>query len=319
MRALIFGCGRMGRVRAVALGLARVQIAGVYDIEPNRAEELSAFVGRVPIIRNLSDLWPSADMALVCTTPDSHYKLALQALNARLALFIEKPVTLSHSEARHLVDASERSGIVAVVGHMNRLRPSVLALHEFLAKSPAIGVVAHWIGPAYKVPWWNDTTRSGGPFYEQGIHVVDLLTFLLGPASRVWACERLHFGGTAEVTAVVVSFQSSSLATFVYSYVSPDRSIELAFFSEQGVSKLSGWSFDLSGSAGNINGNNTSLDRNWIFERETEMFVNLVRSGSRDFSTPTIRSSLHTLRIMEAIREAIRTGVSVTIPAEAEL
>ena len=316
MKAIIFGCGRMGRVRADALRDLDVGVAGLYDPDAKRAAELAQAVGADRVLASATEPWPDADLVFVCTPPDSHGTLASRAAAMGMSIFIEKPLALSVEDALPLAEAARRAGVICAVGNMNRLRPSVLALRERFASAAPFAIAAHWVGSRYAVPWWGDITRSGGGFHEQGVHVVDLLAFLAGPVREVSAM-RSDESAETDPTAVAIAFllRSGCVATFTYSYLSPERSIELGFFSTVGAARLSGWSFDLQAAGDTIDGNGGELDRNWIFRRETAWFVNGVRDGELPPEMADIEAALATQRVMDAIREAYRTRRVIAVPA----
>jgi myo-inositol 2-dehydrogenase/D-chiro-inositol 1-dehydrogenase len=317
MEAIILGCGRMGRVRAAALRSLGVSIAGLYDPDEARASDLAAIVGAERVISEPSGAWPEADLAFVCTPPDNHCRLALRAVAAGMATFVEKPLALFFEEGRLLADAVERLDGICVVGHMNRIRPSVLSLQQQLAAVTPFAVDAHWMGSAYGVPWWSDLARSGGGFHEQGVHIVDLLIFLLGPIREVVALGA-PCGSTEDPEAVATTllFENGCLATVCYSYLSAERTIEVRFFSSTCIARLSGWSFDLLSPMGEVSGNGGEADRNWVFHQETRLFVEGVESRSLNLALATITSALKTQRVMDAIRRAYRTRTAVVIRAD---
>ncbi len=317
MKAIIFGCGRMGRIRAEALRTLSVEIAAVYDPDDERAGELARAVSAARVLTSAEEPWPDADLAFICTPPDSHVVLASRAAAAGMSLFIEKPLSLFVEDALPLAETVRRAGLICAVGHMNRIRPSILALRERLALAAPFAIAAHWIGSRYAVPWWGDVARSGGGFHEQGVHVVDLLVFLAGSVREVSAIspgDRADPDPTA--VAIAFRFDSGGVATLTYSYLSQERSIELGIFTAAGTARLSGWSFDLEVADGTVDGNGSDPDRNWIFRRETRWFVDGVQGGALPPEMADIEAALATQRVMDAVRKAYGTGRVIALPAD---
>jgi predicted dehydrogenase len=321
MKAIIFGCGRMGWIRAEALIDLGINISAVCDPDIERAAELARTVGAPRVLASEGESWPDADLAFVCTPPDSHGSIGSHAAARGLSLFVEKPLALSVENALPLAEAVRRAGVICAVGFMNRIRPSVLALHERLSSGAPFALTAHWMGSRYAVPWWGDFARSGGGFHEQGVHVVDLLTFLAGPVCEVSAAGYGEVAASdAPAVAIVFRFRSGGVASFAYSYLSPARLIEVVLLSSACLARLSGWSFDLHlPDETVVDGNGGDPDRNWIFRRETRWFIEGVRSGALPPGMADIESAVATQRVMDAIRESYATRRMVAVQGSDQL
>ncbi len=67
--------------------------------------------------------------AVVIATPAAtHYELAKKALLAKKHVYVEKPLALNLDEAKELVELSEKSKCILMVGHILRYHPAVIML-----------------------------------------------------------------------------------------------------------------------------------------------------------------------------------------------
>src|SRR6266478_3305511 len=113
-RALVVGCGSIGRRHARNLKSLGVQQLGFCDTSPKALE-----VCREELSGETFDDYGEAlqkfspDLALICTPPVYHVEEALAALGAGAHVFIEKP--LSH----------ESGGIQTLIAEASRCRRNV--------------------------------------------------------------------------------------------------------------------------------------------------------------------------------------------------
>jgi len=71
--------------------------------------------------------------AIVIATPvKSHYELAKLALEKDKDVFVEKPLTVSYSEAEDIVNLAEENNKILMVGHTFMFNPAVLKIKEII-------------------------------------------------------------------------------------------------------------------------------------------------------------------------------------------
>ena len=75
---------------------------------------------------------PHSDIVVVSTSPGTHADLAEEAIAAGRHVLVEKPFTLTAAEARRLVDAAGRAGVVGLVGHEFRFVPQRVTFRQAL-------------------------------------------------------------------------------------------------------------------------------------------------------------------------------------------
>ena len=137
---------------------------------------------------------PDVDLVIVSSTPDSHARFAIAALEAGKHVLCEKPTAVSATEAQRMLDASERRPRqIAWVDHEIRYEPNRRKARD-LIRAGAIGEVRHLelvLRPylrgdgrvqttAAPWTWWLDASRGGGILGAVGSHLVDLCRFWTG-------------------------------------------------------------------------------------------------------------------------------------------
>ncbi|MFM8893859.1 MAG: Gfo/Idh/MocA family protein [Actinomycetales bacterium] len=131
VRAVLVGAGLVGQVahlRTLTAPESPIRLAGVVDASASRAATIGQ-AHRVPYSTTLGDLPLAGTDAVVIAAPDpAHRDLALQALQARLHVFIEKPLALTVDQGLQMLAAAEQSDRVCQVGYMKRFDPATSAL-----------------------------------------------------------------------------------------------------------------------------------------------------------------------------------------------
>ncbi|WP_305783867.1 Gfo/Idh/MocA family protein [Symbioplanes lichenis] len=190
IRAAVVGCGDVSVVhlRAIA-NLPDVALAGVADPDPART---AAFDG--PVFRDVDTLLRAVhpDVVHVCTPHDQHVPVALAALEAGVAVLLEKPVAHTVAEADKLIAAARASRIPVGVCLQNRYNATSRAAKKLLGELGAVKgasatVLWHRDQAYYRArPWRGQKARSGGGvLINQAIHTLDLLEWLLGDVERI--------------------------------------------------------------------------------------------------------------------------------------
>jgi len=196
------------RIGFIGSGFARrVQLPGLAFVPGARAtaiasghranaEAVAREFGLPQVFDDGVELARSADVDLVVvsSTPDSHARYAIAALEAGKHVLCEKPMALDAYDAAQMVAAAEtRPGRVAWVDHELRYEPNRRRARELIAGG-AIGPVRHIelsLKPylrgdgrpqASDAPWtwWFDGGRGGGILGAVGSHLIDLCRFWTG-------------------------------------------------------------------------------------------------------------------------------------------
>jgi predicted dehydrogenase len=175
-------------------------------------ERRSAAVSRYPaaqVVPTPEDLLARADdldLVVIATPPQSHVPLADAALDAGLAVVIDKPFVTTAAEGRGLIEKAERMGLPLTVFQNRRWDADFLTLRKLLDAGALDGVHRFesrfelW-KPAQPDSWKGESTvaQGGGILYDLGAHLIDQALLLFGPAENVRAeLDTRRAGGAAE-------------------------------------------------------------------------------------------------------------------------
>lgn len=218
-RVAVVGCGYWGKnlVRNFhALGVLDV----VCESDPQNAELAHRLAPGVPVVADLEGVLADPDRAIVLATPaESHYRLALRALEAGRDVFVEKPLALTVRDGRHLCELAERSGRILMVGHILEYHPACLALAN-LMNSGALGQLFYLYSHRLSL---GKVRQEENILWSFAPHDIALMLRLTGEEpSRVEAAGGSYLQPTvADVTVTTLEFPSGVRGHIHVSWLHP--------------------------------------------------------------------------------------------------
>lgn len=246
LSVVLIGCGRVAEKHLKAISkLKGLELKAVVDVNPDSAKRLLGSVKGFANVKTFTDYKAAIDEinpSIVSVTVPSglHFQIAKYAMEHGSNLLLEKPMTMSVSEAREIFELSKKTGLKIAMGHIYRYLPIVGLVRQDIAEGK-YGKVTH--GSIY-VRWghgedyyssaaWRGTWKSdGGALMNQTIHAIDLLVWLMGSepeeatamiAQRVRNIEaedlgmavlRLENGALAQIEGTTATLPSKHTAEF---------------------------------------------------------------------------------------------------------
>jgi len=131
-KIVVVGCGYWGSNHARTFSELGALYA-VSDRHPDRAEALAAMHGVKAMAFEDVLRDPAVDGVVLALPPQYHADQAIAALEAGKHVLVEKPIALSVADARRVVEAAQKTGLVAMTGHVLRFHPAFEALEAMVA------------------------------------------------------------------------------------------------------------------------------------------------------------------------------------------
>lgn len=161
-------------------------VSGAYDIDAERLKKVSAEYS-VPAFETVEGLLEKCDAAYIATTNNSHVPLAIKAIEAGVAVLLEKPLADTLDAALKLQKAVEKANPPLLAGYMYKYNRHN-ALVKSLVREGRIGKVTAFSGSFgwyYPEPgaWRMKRAFSGaGALGDVGIYIVSTAIGLMGEA-----------------------------------------------------------------------------------------------------------------------------------------
>jgi len=166
--------------------------AGNLDTGALTKEDVSAVRTYTSFEKCIAEENPDACILAVHT--DLHYSMALQALEAGIHVFVEKPLVLDLSEGEKLIGLASERNLLLMVGHVLRFMPPYMKLKHWI-ESGEFGKL-NWLSmtrftglPAWGQ--WKEKQKefgsSGGALFDLAIHDIDYAQWVLGKPDSIEA------------------------------------------------------------------------------------------------------------------------------------
>ncbi len=286
------------------------------------------------------------DAVSVCTWNSAHAPCTIAALNAGKHVLCEKPMSVSAEDAKAMKDAADRNGKLLMVGFVRRYGNDCNILKEFI-KSDYFGELYYAKATYLRRKgnpggWFGEKVRSGGgPMIDLGVHVIDLVRYLLGnpkPISVYGAtfkklADRKNIKGkkfytsssatdndicdVEDLATAMIRFDNGAIlsieASFSLNIKKDEGKIEL--FGTKGGAKLdpelelysevNDYLADITLDA------ETSLSFDGLFAKEIDHFVSCITDGTPCISPA--QDGIELMTILDAIYESAATGHEVIL------
>ncbi|MCI9627457.1 MAG: Gfo/Idh/MocA family oxidoreductase [Clostridia bacterium] len=325
-----------------------VELYAFCDINEEQLNKRAKEFGISRTFTNKEDMLalPELDAVSVCTWNSAHAECAIAALEAGKHVLCEKPMATNAEDARRMKEAAEKSGKLLMIGFVRRFGNDCAVLQDFLNTG--------FFGDLYYAKatylrrngcpggWFGEKARSGGgPLIDLGVHVIDLVRYLMGnpkPVSVYGATyqklfdrrdlkDKKEYVATSktdhdiydveDLASAMIRFDNGATlaveASFSLNLKEDKGDIEL--FGTKAGAKLSPELeifTETNGYMTNVTLEKpTALSFEGLFEGEIDHFVDCIQNGT-DCQAPA-EDGIQLMRILDAIYESARTGHEVVL------
>ena len=222
----VIGVGHLGNFHLKQLGkIPQVSITGLYDNDPNRAEEMSSR-NNVQSYNSLDELLDSCDAVSIVTPTGYHYAVADKALDAGCHLFIEKPITASIDHAALLLNKAEKRNKIIQVGHIERFNPAFMALET--SNLQPLFIETHRLAP------FNPRGNDVPVILDLMIHDLDIvLSLVKSEIKDIRANGVKVVSSTVDIANARLEFENGCVANITASRISQKSMRKMRLFQEE--------------------------------------------------------------------------------------
>jgi myo-inositol 2-dehydrogenase/D-chiro-inositol 1-dehydrogenase len=325
IRVGIVGAGGMGATHARNLiADPRVQISGIADMIPAKAEALAGETG-ARACGSVEALLDSGVDAMYVTTPNTqHAPAVLAALARNVHVFSEKPMATTLAEAAQIRAAARQSTAIYQVGHNRRFAPAYRFLKDRIAEGfqPYLANAKQNDGDWLNPPWITNLALTGGFLYESSVHLLDMLRWLMGEVVAVNARSQARVYDLPCDFAILLTFEGNRHAVFSSSahasWAFPFESVEIVGEHACLRSEEMTRAFYSPGLAQEmLTRDYTQLPRalQWGYRQADEAFITAI--VGQQASAVSVEDAYKSIELCEACyRSAAQEGATVRLPLE---
>lgn len=194
LRVAVIGAGARSEI---ALHVPRIEagarVAAVVEPTDVGRHRAAAMFPSATIHPDLESLIRAGDTdaAIVTTPDDTHAEIAIRLLEAGIAVYLEKPMATTLTDADRILATAVRMRGVVYVGH-NFRHASVVRVMKKVIDDGLIGEVkAVWVrhfvgngGDYYFKDWHADRSRTNTLLLQKASHDIDAIHYLAGGHAR---------------------------------------------------------------------------------------------------------------------------------------
>jgi predicted dehydrogenase len=265
LRVAVVGCGDISQGYGTSLKTRpdRIEIAGAFDLDPDRARAfVKEYGGRVydDLKSVIAD--PDVEAVVNLTSHLAHAEVSAAALSAGKHVHSEKPLAATREDGKHLLDLAEKHSVRLSCSPFTFLGEA----QETARKALQDGMIGKPLMAYAEMNWarielWHPNPEGfyqagAGPMLDVGVYALTVLTTILGPVTRVLGDAAIllpertigrgpHAGKTFRVTTPdqitgFLTFASGARARITASFLGYSRQGGVEFHGEKGSLILGG-------------------------------------------------------------------------------
>jgi predicted dehydrogenase len=221
IRLALIGAGALAnRVHYPSLAeFDDVEMAGLCDLIE---EKLRATAGRFQIAHTFTDykrmldqLQP--DAVYILMPPHQLFDLAVECLQRKLHVFVEKPPGITSEQTRNLARLAEKQGCLTMVGFQRRFAPVTVAVRERVEqRGHLMQCLARFLKSDMAEPYYNGAVDF---LTSDIIHAVDNLRWMGGEVKRLVSTVHAFYAEIDNAFNVLMEFENGAAGMLVSNFM----------------------------------------------------------------------------------------------------
>lgn len=220
----IIGCGIIASVHAKGIeNTENAELAAVYDYVNDKAVQF-AETYPADVCNSYEELLsrPDIDVVCICTPSGMHAEQTILAANAGKHILVEKPMAIKLGDIDRMIQVCQEKGVMLSTVFPRRMSPQAHFARELIREGRLgrLSLCSAYVKiyrdqSYYDSAGWRGTwdMDGGGAMMNQGIHTVDMLQWLAGPVTSLYAKAKavLRAIEVEDTVVVMLQFESGAL------------------------------------------------------------------------------------------------------------
>jgi predicted dehydrogenase len=163
----------------------------------------------------------SIDAVIIATRHNRHARIAMDALNAGKAVFLEKPMAMNQAELDELAETIQKTKQPFMMGFNRRFSKYAVEAKRHIRDRKSPLIVNYQMNAGYiPLDHWVHTEEGGGRIIGEACHIFDLFHFFSEAGVASVCAARIKpegHGYSPEDNAVItITYQDGSVGTLTY-------------------------------------------------------------------------------------------------------
>jgi len=197
------------------------RVVAVCDRDSARLGKIEALYPAIRLTTSVDELInaPDIDAVVVATPVDTHFPLALAALQAGKHVLVEKPIASTADQARQLIEEADKRGLVLMVDHTFVYTGAVRKMRE-LIDSEGFGTVRYYDSTRVNLGLFQHDVNV---LWDLAVHDLSIMAYILdrSPLAVSATGQSLIAGQPQYAAFLTVFFGEETIAHINVNWLSP--------------------------------------------------------------------------------------------------
>lgn len=230
MKVAVIGTGIMGRnhIRIIK-NFPEVKEVVICDVNENALRQTAKDFGIEKTYLDYKKILKkeSPDCVIIATMTNTHKDIALEAMNSKVHVLVEKPIALNLKDAKIMIDTAKKNNVIFTVGHVERFNPVITKIKDFLDKKIIKNIYVintHRVGPFPK----RLLGKVENVLIDLSVHDFDIINYLAGKIKTIKS-NIIKTSKQVIYAHVLMDLENGIKASSEFSWISPRylRTIEI--------------------------------------------------------------------------------------------
>lgn len=235
LKIAVVGLGYMGQNHTRILsGLENVSLIAVCDIDEAKTNKIAKRY-KVRPYKDFKTMIQKEklDAVFICLPTVFHFSSAMIAIKRKIAVFIEKPITVNSKQANQLIKASQIYKVPLMVGHIERFNPVVNEIKNRL-KSKELGKVFKIHTQRFSPP--IEKAQDVSAIVDLATHDIDIIKYLTDqPIERMYSETETFHHKKEDIMSALLRFKNGVIGVMEVSWLHPSKVRKLSVVGERGT------------------------------------------------------------------------------------
>lgn len=219
----VLGAGHLGKIHIKCIKeIDGFDLVGFYDTDAARVKEVELESG-IKGFNRVSELINAVDVVDIVTPTISHFECAKSAIESLKHVFIEKPIAANPTEARTLIEFTDKENVKVQVGHVERFNPAFIAARHAIDNPMFI--------ECHRLAFFNPRGTDVPVVLDLMIHDIDIILNVVGSkVKNVYASGVNVVSDTPDIANARIEFENGAVANLTASRISLKNMRKIRFF-----------------------------------------------------------------------------------------
>ncbi len=227
LKTAVIGVGYLGKFHADKYAaLNNNELIAVVDVDIDAAQVIADKHG-VKALSDYKSLLGKVDAVSIAAPTTLHYKIARDFLEHNAHVLIEKPITVTVSEADKLIELAQSNNLLIQVGHLERFNSALLGLDDSLNNRPGQPkfIESHRLSP------FNPRATDVNVVLDLMIHDIDIILDIVKSDIKEMRVSGIKvLTQSTDIANARLEFENGCVANVTASRVSAKTERKMRFF-----------------------------------------------------------------------------------------